>query len=170
MKLHLGCGNDYREGYVNCDISPDVKSDKIVNLEKRLPFKDNSVDEIVVNHVLEHVQKPIEVLKEIYRICKHGAIIKIRVPYFSSESAFSQIDHYSFFSWTTFDCLEKNHVGHWQGTGNFKIIKKKLKWRKELRIFEWIFGKSAKLTRIYQELFCWWFPAKELQIELKVIK
>jgi len=27
-----------------------------------------------------------------------------------------------------------------------------------------------KITRIYQEMFCWIIPAKELEIELKAIK
>ena len=170
MKLNLGCGYNKRKGYINCDISKDVSPDKIVNLGKKLPFKDNSVNEILMFHVLEHFQKPIEILKELYRISKNGAIIIIRVPYFSHESAFSMMDHYSFFSYTTFDFLNKDHVCHWQGFGDFKIISKKLKWRKSMIFFEWIFGSNPKITRIYQELFCWWFPAKELQIELKVIK
>lgn len=170
MKLQFGCGKDKRKGFLNCDISPEVNPDKIVDITKKLPFQDNSVDEIIMNHVLEHTQKPIEVLKEIYRVCKNNAIVRIRVPYFSSESAFSQIDHYSFFSLTTFDCLDRNHQGYWQGVGNFKTIKKKLVWRKQLKLFEWVFGIHPKITRVYQELFCWIFPAKELQIELKVIK
>ena len=120
MKLNLGCGNDKREGYVNCDISSKVNPDKIVDITKKLPFKNNSVEEILMNHVLEHTQKPIDVLKEFYRICKNDAIIKLRVPYFSHESAFSMIDHYSFYTWTTFDCLDESHECHWQGIGNFK--------------------------------------------------
>jgi predicted SAM-dependent methyltransferase len=55
MKLHLGCGRDYKPGWINCDISSDVKPDKVVDLEKKLPFKNNSVDMILANHVLEHV-------------------------------------------------------------------------------------------------------------------
>ena len=170
MKLQFGCGRDKREGYLNCDISPEVHPDKIVDITKKLPFKDNTVEEIIMNHVLEHIQKPIEVMREIHRICRDGAIVKIRVPYFSHESAFSMIDHYSFFTWTTFDLLDENHVGHWQGVGNFKTIKKRLYWRKQLKIFEWVFGIHSIVTRIYQELFCWILPAIELKIELKVIK
>jgi predicted SAM-dependent methyltransferase len=167
MKLNLGCGKDHMKGYVNCDISPDVNPDKIVDIEKGLPFMENAVDEIVMNHVLEHFQKPINIMKELYRVCKNGATIKIRVPYFSSESAFSMMDHYSFFSWTTFDFLEKNHPCHWQGFGNFKIQKKKLKWRSQFWFLEKIFSLSP---RIYQEIFCWILPAKELYVELRVIK
>lgn len=170
MKLNLGCGFDKKKGYLNCDISKKVNPDKIIDLEKKLPFKDSSVDEILIFHVLEHFQKPMEILKELYRISKNEAIIKIKVPYFSHESAFSMMDHYSFFSYTTFDFLNKNHACHWQGFGNFKIVYKELRWRKGLRFFGYIFGFNPKVTRIYQELFCWWFPAKELIVELKVRK
>jgi len=64
MKLHLGCGYDKKEGYVNCDISEEVNPDKIVDINKTLPFEDNSVEEIFMNHVLEHTPKPLEVMKE----------------------------------------------------------------------------------------------------------
>ena len=170
MKLHLGCGQNYKKGYINCDFSDNIKLDKKFDITKKIPFDDNSVEEILISHVLEHIQKPIEVLKEMYRICKNNAIIKIRVPYFSSESAFGMLDHYSFYSYTTFDCLEKTHPCHWQGIGNFEIIDKKLKWDKRLILFEKIFTLTPKITRIYQELFCWWFPAKELIINLKAVK
>lgn len=170
LKLHLGCGRDFKKGYLNCDISSNVNPDKIVDITKEFPFEDNSVEEIIMNHILEHTQKPLEVMREIYRVCKNGAIVKIRVPYFSHECAFSMIDHYSFFTWTTFDLFNESHPGHWQGVGNFKTIKKRLHWRKQLKIFEWIFGIHPKITRIYQEVFCWILPAKELEIELKVIK
>ncbi len=38
MKLHIGCGRDKRKGYVNCDISPEVYLDKIVDIEKNVRF------------------------------------------------------------------------------------------------------------------------------------
>ena len=170
IKLHLGCGKDKREGYVNCDLSSEVNPDKIVDISERLPFENNSISEIIINHTLEHTQKPIEVLKEFYRICKDKAIIKIKVPYFSSESAFSQIDHYSFYSLTTFDCLDSEHPGPWQGVGDFKTIYKKLTWRWFYYPFELLFNLHPKITRIYQELFCWIIPAKELTIHLEVRK
>ena len=170
MKLHIGCGRDKRKGYVNCDISPEVNPDKIVDIEKKLPFKNSSVEEIIMNHVLEHTFKPIEVMKEIYRICKDGAIVKIRVPYFSSESAFSQIDHYAFFSWTTFDCLDGDSNLHWQGAGNFKTVYKRLKWRGMFKLWELFWSSSWRMTRIYQEFFCWFIPAREMEIHLRVRK
>lgn len=170
--LVLGCGYKKREStkeikWINCDISAEVKPDVVCDITKKLPFKDNSVDEIFISHVLEHTREPVKVLKEFYRVCKNNALIEIRVPYFSSESAFSNLTHKSFFTWTSFDFLEPDHSCHWQGVGNFEIISKKLKWRKIFKPLELLFN---MFPRIYQELFCWWFPAKELRIKLRVVK
>jgi hypothetical protein len=86
MKLNLGCGNKILDGYVNVDkfdlYNVDIKHD----LEKfPYPFNDNSVEEIKLSHVLEHIgQDPdifIKILKEIYRICKNQALINIAVPH-----------------------------------------------------------------------------------------
>lgn len=168
MKLNLGCGNDKIKGYINCDKIKEVNPDKVVDLEKKLPFSNDSVEEIVLTHVIEHISNLIPLMYELYRICKNGAIIKIRTPYFSSESAFSNVTHVRYFTWTSFDMFDKNHPEHFHVPNlSFKTIYKKLKWRKELKIFEWVFG---RFPRIYQELFCWWFPAKELKIELEVVK
>ena len=168
MKLHLGCGRDYKKGYINCDISQEVNPDKIVNLEKKLPFKDDSVDEIVINHCLEHIINLYQLFEEMYRICKKGAIINIKVPYFSSESAFSTMTHVRFFTYTIFDFIEENNPRHYDAPKvNFKIIYKKLYWRKELIFFQWLFN---LFPRIYQELFCWWFPAREIEIKLRAKK
>ena len=167
MKIHLGCGNIYKEGYVNCDISTEVKADKVFDLNVfPYPFEDNSVEEIIINHTLEHFFEPIKLFKEFYRICKDKATVEIRVPYFTHESATSMLDHYHKFTWTSFDALDKNHICHWQSVGDFKTIKKKLIWREVLKLFE-LFNLCP---RIYQELFSNIFPARELYVKLEVRK
>lgn len=166
MKLHLGCGYKKLPGYINCDISPEIKPDKIVDLEKKLPFEDNSVEEIIIEHCLEHIKDIMGIMKEFYRICKKGALIKIKVPYFSHESAFSTMTHVRFFTYTSFDFFDKTNPCHYDSVGNFKTIRKRLNWRKPLKFLEFF----NLFPRIYQELFCWMFPAKELEIILKVIK
>ncbi len=66
MKLHLGCGLVKKKGYINCDISGKVNPDKVIDLEKKLPFKDNSVDEILANHVFEHIVNFVPLMHEIF--------------------------------------------------------------------------------------------------------
>jgi len=47
---------------------------------EQLPFGDNSFDRVVCSEVLEHVQNPDRVLKEIHRVSKPGARIVITFP------------------------------------------------------------------------------------------
>jgi len=53
----------------------DVKAD-ICNL----PFKDNSYDVILCNHVLEHIPDDTKAMKELYRILKPGGMAILQIP------------------------------------------------------------------------------------------
>ncbi len=96
MKLNLGYGENKYEGFVNVDKfgTPDLKSD----LEKfPQPWKDNSVDEIRLIHVLEHLGKDVDVyfstFKELHRISNDGALITIFVPHFRHDFFFNDQKH-----------------------------------------------------------------------------
>lgn len=103
MKLNLGCGAHKIEGYLNVDKYP--PADFIFDLEelviplssesefgKRLfpyflkwPWEDDSIDEVVFHHSLEHMGETVagfkHIIQELYRVCKHDAIITINVPH-----------------------------------------------------------------------------------------
>ena len=80
MKLNLGCGKDIKDGYKNYDKYQKLKGIEYIDLEKPLPFNDNSVDEIVLNHTLEHINNEYQLIMECYRVLKKGCFIKVRVP------------------------------------------------------------------------------------------
>ena len=84
MKLNLGCGNKLLKGYINLDKFNYYKCDVTHDLEKfPYPFKNDSVNEILLSHVLEHIgQQPdtfINIIKELYRICTNNALKIINV-------------------------------------------------------------------------------------------
>ena len=86
IRLNLGCGVNKQIGYMNIDKYDYGKPDLIMDLEVTpWAFKDDEVDEVVLNHTLEHLGKDVNVffaiLKEIYRVCKNEARIKINVPH-----------------------------------------------------------------------------------------
>lgn len=55
-----------------------------IELEKQdataLTFEDNSVDRLIATHVLEHILKPVEVLKEWNRVVRPGGVISLVLP------------------------------------------------------------------------------------------
>lgn len=81
VKLHLGSGNNVIEGWVNYDISPE-KGAKKLDLRKRLPHADNSVDLIFSEHVIEHFTKTEgeRLLYECYRVLRKGGGMRIGWP------------------------------------------------------------------------------------------
>ena len=86
MRLNLGCGEARMDGYLNVDKEAQCKPDKIQDLEVfPWDFKDNSVDQIILSHVLEHLgqtsQTYLLIMRELYRICKAEAKIDIKVPH-----------------------------------------------------------------------------------------
>lgn len=81
-KLNLGCGSDYKEGWVNVDSDRGIRADLFWDLRKRFPFKDGEFDSILAQDVLEHFTKEEAkfFLKECRRVLKTGGEIKLRTP------------------------------------------------------------------------------------------
>ena len=81
LRLDLGCGrNKFRGTNVGIDISPDVGADLVLDLKYgRLPFADNSVDDIHCSHFLEHLspQSIMALMNECWRVLKWGDDDKI---------------------------------------------------------------------------------------------
>jgi hypothetical protein len=90
MKLNLGCGQNKLDGHVNVDKYGSFAPDVMWDLESfPWPFDDNSADEIVMRHSLEHMGASADVffsiMKELYRISAPGAKILIAVPHPRSD-------------------------------------------------------------------------------------
>lgn len=175
LKLHLGCGNDRKEGYINCDISEEVKPDFVLDLDKTpLPFKDNSVSEIIANHVFEHVEGFVQLMHEIYRICRPEAIIKIKVPFYSAWGQFNDPTHIRFFTPFTFNYFKKGNYSHEVRCDKdmFDVRKVKINFGiGRAAKLNWIFNPLINFNReFYCRFFAWTIPASEIEFLLKVIK
>ena len=94
VKLHLGCGGVYLEGYRNIDlpveghgvqeaIRPDVYAD-ITKLE----FAPESVSEIRLHHVFEHFERPtaLRLLIDWYRWLEPGGQLVVETPDFARSA------------------------------------------------------------------------------------
>jgi SAM-dependent methyltransferase len=63
---------------LNIDTYPNVE---IVGDAHHLPFKDNSVDGVVINAVLEHLEHPQIAVNEIFRVLKKGGYVLAETPF-----------------------------------------------------------------------------------------
>jgi ADP-heptose:LPS heptosyltransferase len=82
VRLNLGCGREYRPGWINVDNDPTVEPDLLFDLNNPVwPVEDNSADFILLKFVLEHVGQSTEVfngiMRELYRIAKPDAVLEI---------------------------------------------------------------------------------------------
>lgn len=81
-KIHIGCGTDILEGYINIDSSPDVGADLLLDASRLNHFPDACVDTIESYHFLEHLDYyfAIKTLQHFYRMLTHGGVLLIELP------------------------------------------------------------------------------------------
>ena len=97
MKINLGAGIKKPDGYINIDHDQLTNPDYVIDLDDvhiKLPFDDNTVDEIRAWHILEHIGDGfIPLMKEMYRVCKNGAILDIIAPHHFHEAYYGDPTH-----------------------------------------------------------------------------
>jgi SAM-dependent methyltransferase len=97
MKINLGAGLKRVDGFLNVDSDVQCNPDFVVNLDDvnlRLPFEDNSVEEVVAHHILEHIGEGFfQLMKELYRVCKPGAIVDVIVPHHLHDVYYGDFTH-----------------------------------------------------------------------------
>ncbi len=87
MKLHVGCGKKYLEGWTNLDISDlENKVDLLDDARFLSKVENNSCDIIYASHVLEHFGRHEykSVLKVWASKLKRGGVLRLAVPDFQA--------------------------------------------------------------------------------------
>lgn len=86
LKLNLGCGLDYKQGWVNIDAVAEVEPDLVQDLLQPLPFKNGQASEVLAQDIFEHFTKEDgrAVMAEIARVLVDGGTATFRVPHIDS--------------------------------------------------------------------------------------
>lgn len=146
-KLNLGCGEFKKKGYVNVDYysisEPDIKH----NLNDfPYPFNDDEFDLIESSHLLEHLDNPFMVMKEMHRIAKSNGLIIIKVPHFSR--GFTHPEHKRGFDVTFPHYFNPTFQGGYQGI-QLELKQMTLSWFAQRKFKKTVLGK----TFFYPALF-----------------
>jgi SAM-dependent methyltransferase len=176
LKLNLGCGSNKKPGYVNVDKfgSPDLRWDLEVF---PWPWPDNSVSVVELFHVLEHLgrtpEQYMEVMQELYRVCRPEGVVRIAVPhwrhdYFADDpthvravtlDGLRMLDQ----SWNK-ECEEKHYansqLGRYYGV-DFKVTKHQFKLTSEGEALRGVVGNLMR---------CLVNVCEEVQVEMLAVK
>jgi predicted SAM-dependent methyltransferase len=99
IRINLGCGNDWKVGYINVDIVDLKGVDMVEDLNQfPYPFPDEYADEILMKDVIEHLDNPMKVIQECWRILKPEGILKIKVVYWNHHLSYGDPQHKHAFS------------------------------------------------------------------------
>ena len=123
MRLNLGCGGNKMAGWLNVDHSSACAPDTLVDLEALpWPWPDSSAEEVLFNHVLEHLGATstlyIGIIKELWRICAPGATVTIAVPHPRSDDFLNDPTHVRAITAEGLVMFSSKANEHWQRTGS----------------------------------------------------
>ncbi len=100
LKLNLGSGYRRKSGYINIDNRPETDPDLLCDIEKGLPYEDDSTSEIRAVDILEHFHqdKVIFVIEEIWRVLKAGGLFYSRTPSVEGRGGHQDPTHRSYWN------------------------------------------------------------------------
>jgi SAM-dependent methyltransferase len=89
VKLDLSEGRKRPES-LRFERRPGPDTDVLADLEAGLPLGDSVVDEVDTGHALAHTADFVGAMEEIWRVCKPGALVHVRLPHATSVWAASR--------------------------------------------------------------------------------
>ena len=114
---------DKRDGFVNVDNAPACAPQQIVDLEEfPWPWPDDSVDEVLLKHVLEHLGRDsrdyLRIIQELWRVCRNGASLTITVPHPRHDHFLNDPTHVRAITPQGLELFSQKRNREWQEKGN----------------------------------------------------
>lgn len=108
VSIHLCCGPKKKEGWINVD-REDFGQEIVADINKKWTFaKPGSVDHILIEDGLEHLDSVEDFLENAERVLKKGGTLEIKVPHFKNPSAY-RVTHKHYFSYSLFHTFPELH-------------------------------------------------------------
>lgn len=185
--LDVGCGSTKFKGAVGVDSIALPGVDLVANLNNfPWPFEKNSFDRVIFKHSISHFDQIVEVMEEVHRISKNGAIVDILAPHFTSDNYHTDPTHRSPVGFRSMYYFCTN-IPDWKykySKANFKLLENHIcfgEYDIDFNVFEYNKRKSIlkligveflvnKFPRLYEKFFAFLVPANVVYFRLLVEK
>ncbi|MET0384576.1 MAG: methyltransferase domain-containing protein [Polyangiales bacterium] len=178
--LDIGCGREKLPGALGLDKNPRSDADIIHDLDQRpWPLDADSFDYVRAQDVLEHVDDFFGVMEEIYRVCRDGALVEVRMPFMSSLHFATDPTHRRAGTSASFDYFDPRlPLGRYQySTAHFEKVKFVYG-----RFHPGVIGKvfqvldtvvvplCQRFPRGYEHFFAYVYPMHDVTYTLRAVK
>ncbi|MEW6730261.1 MAG: class I SAM-dependent methyltransferase [Acidobacteriota bacterium] len=178
--LDIGCGKHKTVGALGLDCNPKTDADVIHDLNDiPYPFPDNEFDLIVGNQVIEHVEDVLAVMRELYRIARPGALIRLDTPHYTDVSSFRDPTHRHHFTCESFMYFtEKRPEFEFYSDITLRTVRIRVTLLKLWRVFGFEllvnscnhYPQLRFLRRFWEAYLCYIVRGKNIYFEFEVIK
>ena len=168
MRINLGCGDQLREGWVGVDRVPSPATRVLCDLGASLPFRDGSVEEVMLDNVVEHIPDLVGLMREVARIGRTGARVVVRTPHFSALASWRDPTHVHHLSYFSLDHVSKV-AGKRYASADLTIERRKLSFGGGPF---GLLGRAffALSPEFYEKHLCFVLRASTLTFELRVAR
>lgn len=148
-RLHLGCDEDYREGWCNVDINPDVPVDARLDVTATpWPFPDEQFRVVEANHLIEHFDREtiVEVFRESSRVLVGGGLLRVTVPF--GVNYRMDDDHETRWTWESPVQYSRLHARNWDSDVPFELV--------DREVHSWFIRPLGFFNPLLAVLACFW--------------
>jgi SAM-dependent methyltransferase len=178
--LDIGCGAHKIAGAIGLDANPRTAADVLYDLDQTpYPFLDNSFDEVIGRHVLEHVDNVLDVMTELHRITRPGGVVKIVAPHYTNPDWATDPTHRTHLNSFSFRCFtDEEPLFPFYTTARFALRRRHVTvlnlWK--YLGWEWIINLDERwpplrfTRRFWEHYLSFIIRGKEISFELEVVK
>lgn len=153
--------------------------DVVADVDKPpLPFRDDTFDEVHASHVIEHVQSIPNLMREIHRVAKPGALVYVATPHYSWHASWVDPTHRWHLSIRTFNYFAADHDSAYYTGARFRFVSLTLSmpklWRRlGLQVLLNLENRHRAfrfIRKFWEEYLAFVIRAKEMRAILEVDK
>lgn len=134
--LNLGCGRETLPEAINVDAEPLPGVDEVVDLENvPWPWDSASADRIVARHVVEHLDRSMDALREAGRVLKPGGHLQLTYPI--GHTRFEDPTHRQYWNWNTAAAIAGERKHAHEHVDGLRLYARELDYQVSGRLARW---------------------------------